>query len=603
MDHDTNAGPSSGPYIYKAHQHCGEPTRSATHRPPLQREGGVWPERGPGTPEVTLVWDDAQLTPQRESFASDASVQSHRRFASLRNIFTKINPAQSVHNSSRAVVHKFAKNASPSRSTQLIMPSARKGAMSILNDNSPPLSPVYDEYGSDGESEIRTISSTTSSPFPRQHYMPRHAWSAAQAAADAAAADASPVLFESPHFVSEKQLGKAPESWLSTAEPMALPTMHRMNSPSGRSSTAPSLTWSADDDSLHGLRHGNGRVSALFRLYYFFMAKMRTSTLRADVHSTTQSFSFAALAPHVWKLALLALTFVVATGFLGVCLSTLPLHLPTHLTQLTLTEIRDMCEALSAYARSSRSASLHVFVVLSIFFTWKQAFCVPGSLITNIVFGAMYGAYAGAFFACIFTAVGGVLCYLLSVPIANVVLLVPGIAKPLHSMRRALASTMSTSRGGGARNIPRNLWSYLLFLRLLPIVPYGMMNIACGVLGVPLLPYALTLFVGSLPWNFCTAQIGEILQDVVSAIQTQVHIVSSSAMVADTHEATTATTGPDSFLASGTLSVIVERIWTVDMMVKLALLSLASALPIVLQRYFGKKEEETEEEVVLTSIS
>ena len=92
--------------------------------------------------------------------------------------------------------------------------------------------------------------------------------------------------------------------------------------------------------------------------------------------------------------------------------------------------------------------------------------------------------------------------------------------------------------------------------------------------------------IGSMPWNFCTAQIGDILQDVVSAIQ------KSASMAASTQgEANRLEAGQANVLASGALTALVDRLWTADMIVKLVLLSVASALPIVLQRFWGHRRD------------
>ncbi|WFD03306.1 hypothetical protein MOBT1_001995 [Malassezia obtusa] len=563
----------------------------------------IQPEHKPGTPDVTLSPPRREhgRNVRSEHIRSPETTEDTPRFSGLRSFLTKVTPGTSSESSGERRTPPL---------TKLVMPSARRAAVPMLNEDSPPLSPVHDEASDHGRET--PVNDTASISSERPHYVPpRHAWSAAQAAADAVA---SPDVAVMP---------KPIDSWARTTEPLPFPVLNERHSPPSSLSSVPSLTWSSNDDDNKLTSQKSQPISSFLSRIYRASARRilaEEPQLRADVDPSTRPFSLALLAPHAWKLVLLALSFVLATAFLGMCLRTLPLHLPTHLAQLTLTEVRDMCAGLKEYARSNTYAMLHVWVVLSIFFTWKQAFCVPGSLITNIVFGAMYGAYFGSFFASILTALGGVLCYLLAMPFGEVVALVPGISKPLGAMQKALAAPLAHGSSGTGARIPlrprshdrtsrrvsgemprsaasgvrRNLWSYLLFLRLLPIVPYGMMNIACGVLRVPLVPYAVTLAVGSVPWNFCTAQIGEILQDVVSAIQTErSHQVASNAMAGGMVETSSSASGAaDSFLASGMLSVLLERVWTVDMMVKLLLLSVASALPIVLQRIFGKQNVE-----------
>ncbi|WFD34811.1 hypothetical protein MCUN1_001655 [Malassezia cuniculi] len=491
--------------------------------------------RGRSTPDFTVV-------PREKEGISSADNQIHateapaNRRISFRRILNGIVPA------------KRSERRDPSPpSGQLVMPSARRGAM-VLDDSS-------STYLSDDES----VTPPTRSPY----VAPRHAWSVAQAHADASAAA------------------------LHNGFPAPIP------SPSiSLISADPSLASSSEPD-----QQGYCSPLVSFRTLmrrWFWSSKSYPHNVRADIdaHST-----LATLMPHVWKFVFLGCTFVSATVFLGYLLSTLPLHLPTHLAELTLAEIRDMCVGLQQYASRDSSSMWHVFVVLSVLFVWKQAFCVPGSIIMNIIFGAMYGAYRGTLFASIYTAFGGLLCYLLAAPFAEVAAGVPGIAKPLHSMRVALADNGAVPKAHehGKAHVGRNLWSYLMVLRLLPIVPYGMMNIACGVLGVPIVPFTVTLGLGSVPWNFCTTQLGEILQDVVTAVQSSMAASAAVAHGAKEAAAAASVSPATSMLASDTFTILLDRLCTPAMLVKLLLLSVMSALPLVLNRYLKRDSSNTDD--------
>lgn len=199
----------------------------------------------------------------------------------------------------------------------------------------------------------------------------------------------------------------------------------------------------------------------------------------------------------------------------------------------------------------------------------------------------MYGTYWGTFYTSLLTSLGGVFCYLLSAPLAPLITSLPGLNKPLNAMRRALAPARARS---GGKKTGGNIWTYLLVLRILPIVPYGLMNIACGVLAVPLLPYAATLAVGSIPWNFVTCQVGDILQDIVVALPLDGQ--SDGVFEAEGMPTNVGASG-------GGVRAIVERVWNREMMVKLVLLSLASALPMLLQRYLkANRPAENEDEAM-----
>ena len=117
---------------------------------------------------------------------------------------------------------------------------------------------------------------------------------------------------------------------------------------------------------------------------------------------------------------------------------------------------------------------------------------------------------------------------------------------------RALSSTRSSLLSGSSAD----LFNYLLLARLFPLLPYSALNIACGVLGIPVLPYFITLVLGSFPYNFVTTQLGELLGSL-------------------------AMTEKDN----------INTIWTWDLCFKLAFASLLSAAPILFKKqvktFFG----------------
>lgn len=532
-------------------------------------------DRGPGTPDVVL--HQARRPGSRARSSSSLSGKStppivHMPFEQPPGSSSP--PLQSAALSPDDHHFHWRNKSFP---TRLVMPSARRAATMVLNDHSPPLSP---SHGND----MDTLAS--GSPVGFQQSSPVSSITLDGHSVYPPSTSASALLKNEHHPKNPNHSDVKPKA-------------ECYSPPGSQDSFAPSLTWSiqsSDSDVSHQVplsNHQQSETPLASKMYQKLFPTAPTSVERADIDPSTRGWSWSLLWPHMSKIFLLGLTFLIATGILGVCLSTLPLHLPKHLAQLTLSEIRDICESLQVYSHSSFFAMIHVFLVLSVFFTWKQAFCVPGSLIMNIVFGAMYGSYAGCFHASLLTAFGGALCYALASPFADVVELFPKIARPLYSMSKALQA-MNTPRANGSSDqsstirLDKDLWTSLLILRLLPIVPYGMMNIACGVLSVPIVPYVVTLGVGSIPWNFCTTQIGELLQGVVTAIQ------ASAAEAAEAEGSTvTSASGQASVLASGAMTILLQHVWTFDMMIKLVLLSIASFLPILLHRVFGLKKDLT----------
>lgn len=145
-----------------------------------------------------------------------------------------------------------------------------------------------------------------------------------------------------------------------------------------------------------------------------------------------------------------------------------------------------------------------------------------------------------------------------------------------------------------------SLWSYLLLLRVLPIVPYGIMNVASGVLGVPILPFFGTLGVGSIPWNAVTAQSGELLLDIALAVSegfedltsqipvklNELDLISNLNVNVDVKEVKKT--------AQGGLKIILKRIWKKEMLMRLGLLTLIVLAPILIASWLKRRKEQKE---------
>ncbi len=63
----------------------------------------------------------------------------------------------------------------------------------------------------------------------------------------------------------------------------------------------------------------------------------------------------------------------------------------------------------------------------------------------------------------------------------------------------------------------QNSFSYLLALRLLPAFPFWLINIAAGLSGIRLLPFAAATIIGIIPATFIYASIGAGLGGMLAA--------------------------------------------------------------------------------------
>ncbi|PWN40145.1 hypothetical protein IE81DRAFT_237504 [Ceraceosorus guamensis] len=643
------------------------------------------PDRGPGTPDFTLSSTfrtprDGEARLAQSAVAPEIGQNQHGlalpafarpRLSSLRSLFGVFGAAQppegrpveqprgklrssmdgneevgGATSSSRyqgltASAEALASDEAPDaanrharRPTQLLaMPAARQAGPSGLlglNDDSPPLTPssegAHDTEGTEDDLQHGSRNSLD----VRHHYTtPKHHWSAAQAAADrqlhatltptssVTSGRLSPVFStvsadSNGTFSPPTRPGSSapPHAKASTGAASLLPS-HIVTPPSSPRGAAQQLAPSTNVPFAAAL--ASSPVDCFV-------------SLPSRAKAALASVQLPPIRPHLPALLFLLIAFVGSTICIVLGLSTLPMKLPKHITGLTIEEIKDACLSLKTYSDSSWRAFFHTLIALCAFFTWKQAWTIPGSLIMNVVFGAMYGSFWGTLYTSIFTSVGGIGCYLLVAPLAPLVSALPGFKKPLAAMRRALgpmhlktparrSSGRVSSRRGSWRGHSRrsstiakataaaagansNIWSYLLVLRVLPIVPYGAMNLACGCLGVPLLPYAVTLAVGSIGWNFTTASIGVLLLEAMEALPT-----GSSETLVDTlasggfsdaklpGSAEHPRLAMVAHKAKSGAAAIAEHLWTPATIARLVLLSLVSLAPIVVQRYLKHRKQ------------
>lgn len=183
-------------------------------------------------------------------------------------------------------------------------------------------------------------------------------------------------------------------------------------------------------------------------------------------------------------LALVAVAALVAMHFSGV-------------TQyLTLETLRANRAELTAFVASHLlvSAALYTLIYIA-----AVAFSLPGAVLLTLTGGFLFGTVAGSTLTVLGASIGATLVFLLA---------------------KAILGEQALERLGpqGAtltQNIKKNAWSYLLVLRLVPLFPFFLVNLAPAFAGVGLKTFVLTTFIGIIPgtvvFSLAGAGIGEAL--------------------------------------------------------------------------------------------
>jgi len=170
---------------------------------------------------------------------------------------------------------------------------------------------------------------------------------------------------------------------------------------------------------------------------------------------------------------------------------------------LTLESLKANRASLEALRTAHAFLFPAVFVSIYIF---QTAFSLPGAAILSLAAGAIFGIVQGALFVVSGATIGAVLAFLAS---------------------RTLLRDWVVRRFGGRmegidRGLRENGLSYLLFLRLVPAFPFFLVNLACGVTGLPLRTYALGTLFGIIPGSLVFVNAGASLAAIerVSQIAT-----------------------------------------------------------------------------------
>lgn len=120
----------------------------------------------------------------------------------------------------------------------------------------------------------------------------------------------------------------------------------------------------------------------------------------------------------------------------------------------------------------------------------------------NVLAGALFHPLLATLLLTFLTTVGSVIATALSAPLAPTLSRL--FPRALDMTRNALEGETDLAAGSAPRS---PAWVRLSILRLIGVVPWSGINIACGVCGVPLTDCFLGAFIGGLPWTAVTCQV------------------------------------------------------------------------------------------------
>lgn len=164
----------------------------------------------------------------------------------------------------------------------------------------------------------------------------------------------------------------------------------------------------------------------------------------------------------------------------------------------TLDALRDNRAALGAWVADNALIAALSYIGLYILIT---AFSLPAGLVATLTGGFLFGTLFGGIYTVIGATIGATCVFL--------------------AAKTALGDVLRAKAGPALRRIEEgfgeNAFSYLLVMRLIPIFPFFLVNLAPAFLGVPVSTFVITTALGIIPGTFVFASLGNGLGAVFDA--------------------------------------------------------------------------------------
>jgi uncharacterized membrane protein YdjX (TVP38/TMEM64 family) len=162
---------------------------------------------------------------------------------------------------------------------------------------------------------------------------------------------------------------------------------------------------------------------------------------------------------------------------------------------LTLESLKANRQLLLAFYADHTLLMVAAFMAIYII---QTALALPGAVILSLSAGAIFGPLLGTTYAVTAASIGATLSFLIT--------------------RYLLRETVLNRFGSKLETINKELEergiNYLLFLRLVPVFPFFLINLAAGLTRLPLRTFVLGTFFGIIPGGFVFVNAGASLATI-----------------------------------------------------------------------------------------
>jgi len=163
----------------------------------------------------------------------------------------------------------------------------------------------------------------------------------------------------------------------------------------------------------------------------------------------------------------------------------------------TLESLKANKDALAAYTSAHYALTVLLFVVV---YCFQTALSLPGATILTLAGGFLFGALLGTLYVNVAATTGAVLAFLAA----------------RYLFRDVFERRFGPRLEAIEKGVARNGFHYLLTLRLIPLFPFFLVNVAAGLTRMRLPVYLAATAVGIVPGSFVYANAGKQLGTIHS---------------------------------------------------------------------------------------
>jgi uncharacterized membrane protein YdjX (TVP38/TMEM64 family) len=164
---------------------------------------------------------------------------------------------------------------------------------------------------------------------------------------------------------------------------------------------------------------------------------------------------------------------------------------------LTLTALKANRQTLLDYYAAHELVMVAGFMAVYII---QTTLSLPGAAILSLAAGAIFGSIMGTIYANIAATTGATLAFLVT----------------RYLLRDVVLKKFGSKLEGMNRELEERGFSYLLFLRLVPLFPFFLINLAAGLTRLPLRTFFFGTMLGIIPGGFVYVNAGASLATIDS---------------------------------------------------------------------------------------